>query len=256
MARYGIRDIVDVTIKDFATGKPVLYLSSLKSSELSTAVATAYAKGGHGSPKIIAWDGEREEKYKFTDALITPEGLGLLFGSTPSIGAVTARHTEALVVSGNSITLSKTPLGTVGLNKWLFLSPDGASLGTELTYAATPATPTASEYGTITTNSIKVTQADGTIIIASYDYTSAATTKTITIDSTKFPKTVEIIGETFFRNESGVDVPAQLKIFKGKLIFNGTITMNADGDPSTFDFEVECLKAVGKTNMVDLYIFE
>ena len=255
MGRYGIRDILDVTILDYTTKKPVMYLTSLKSSNLESKSETVYARGGRGNPKLIGWDSSRDETFKFQDALISPEGLALLFGSTLSEGALTVTKTETLVVNeDNEITLSHTPLGTNGADKFFFISEDGTSLGEEQVYAATAATGKYQITGSTVTFFTDVPE--GTFIVAKYKYTSAATTKTISIDAQLFPKTYTIIGEAFFRLETGVDVPCEFVIHKGKIMPDNTITLANTGDPSVFDFTVDALKAIGSSKMVDIHIFE
>jgi len=191
----------------------------------------------------------------FEDALISPEGMALLFGSTPVTGATTISTTEVLTVAtGNVITLSHTPLGINGADKFFFTTADGASLGVEHVYASTPATGKYQITGTTVTFFTDVPA--GTLIIATYDYTSAATTKKIKIDSDKFPGTYEITGECFFRLESGIDVPANFAIRKAKILPGFTITMAPSGESSVFSFSADVLKGTGTNNMVEINILE
>lgn len=72
----------------------------------------------------------------------------------------------------------------------------------------------------------------------------ATTTKavtTLTVDAENFGGTYYIEAETLFRDEAtGSDFPATFIIPKGKIQGNFTFNMAATGDPSTFDFTIDC----------------
>ena len=58
-----------------------------------------------------------------------------------------------------------------------------------------------------------------------------------------------IEASTLFRDEAtGKDLPAEFIIPRGKIQSNFTFTMGASGDPSTFDFKVDCFPAYTKFN--------
>ena len=58
----------------------------------------------------------------------------------------------------------------------------------------------------------------------------------VTISPDTFPGTYRVIGDTFMRAEkSGKDEPFQFVINKAKVLSNVTITLEAEGDPSTFE---------------------
>ena len=44
-SRFGVREIVNVTLRSLTTGKPILYLDSLKVSNLDTTANRVYARG-------------------------------------------------------------------------------------------------------------------------------------------------------------------------------------------------------------------
>lgn len=69
------------------------------------------------------------------------------------------------------------------------------------------------------------------------------------IDADSFAGYYYIEASTLFRDEAtGVDMPAEFVIPRGKIQTNFTFTMAASGDPSTFTFTVDCFPAFTKFN--------
>jgi hypothetical protein len=254
--RYGSREICNVVLKTIDTGKPFLYLESLKVSSLDVGATTVYARGSRGNPKLLGWSADKESTFKMEDALISPESLAALAGTTVTTGAREVHKKEVLTVTtGNKITLSETPLGTNGDRKFFFTTTDGSSIGAEHTYAAEAAT---TKYQISAKEVTLYTDVPvGTLIIADYYYTSDATTKNIKIQSDKFPSYFKLEGETLWKRESdGVDVPALYTMDKVKLQDSFSIAMEATGDPKTFAFNVDVFKSPTSTDMVNIDILE
>ena len=69
------------------------------------------------------------------------------------------------------------------------------------------------------------------------------------IDAENFAGYYYIEASTLFRDEeTGVDLPAEFIIPRGKIQSNFTFTMAASGDPSTFTFTIDCMPAYTKFN--------
>lgn len=69
------------------------------------------------------------------------------------------------------------------------------------------------------------------------------------IDAKTFAGYYYIEASTLFRDEAtGVDLPAEFIIPRGKIQSNFTFTMAASGDPSTFTFTIDCFPAYTKFN--------
>lgn len=67
-------------------------------------------------------------------------------------------------------------------------------------------------------------------------------TNVITIDAKSFPNSYIILGTTVLRPlEGGDDKPFGFIIPKGKINVGGTLTMEAEGDPSTFEMSIKAL---------------
>ena len=73
---------------------------------------------------------------------------------------------------------------------------------------------------------------------------SSSNEQSIKIEPEGFNGYYKIVGSTYIRNKStGVDEGFVFMIDKGKVNLGGTLTMEADGDPSTFEMTVKALKA-------------
>lgn len=71
---------------------------------------------------------------------------------------------------------------------------------------------------------------------------------TLTVDAENFGGTFYIEAETLFRDEAtGQDFPATFIIPKGKIQGNFTFNMASTGDPSTFDFTIDCTVGAVRT---------
>lgn len=67
--------------------------------------------------------------------------------------------------------------------------------------------------------------------------------RTIEVDAAHFPGTYKIVGETYARNDAnGEDEFFQFIIYKAKISSENTITLQAEGDPSTFNFNLTVLR--------------
>ena len=74
-------------------------------------------------------------------------------------------------------------------------------------------------------------------------YTVKATTKTITISGDTFPGTYYVTGDTYSRSDvDGKDQFFQFIIPKAKMSAENTITLEAEGDPSTFSMNLTVLR--------------
>ena len=74
-------------------------------------------------------------------------------------------------------------------------------------------------------------------------YTVKATTKTITISGDSFPGTYYVVGDTYARSDiDGRDQFFQFIINKAKVTSENTITLEAEGDPSTFSMNLTVLR--------------
>lgn len=78
---------------------------------------------------------------------------------------------------------------------------------------------------------------------------------TITVDANTFPANYHVVGMTSIRNQAnGVDIPFVFEIPNAKVNVQGTLTMEADGDPTTFEMTMKALKAgTGDSTLVKFH---
>lgn len=275
--------------KYFYEGEPVIYFDSLKTSTLEGAATTVYAQGGRGNARLVAWEGERTVTFTMEDALISPLGLAILTGAG-IVKANTSKpinvHTTATVAISSTadtengyaevdgtdkkeitavyVTEEPTAAGEIylmPLKKGKILSEPiiGTYSGKAETnglYKITVATTNAlnPETNTYTFDSTDVIDIPDAVLV---DFYVAHTTgaQEITIDSKNFAGTYYVEASTLFRDEDGVDHPAEFIIPKAKIQSNFTFTMASSGDPSTFTFTLDAFPGYTKFDPTEEVFF-
>lgn len=272
--KFGVREICDVVLKAKANQKignkifyknePVIYFDTLKTSSMEGAATTVYAQGGRGNARLMAWEGERTLTFTMEDALISPTGFAILSGAglidASEEKSIKVHTTETVIVDtdGNIYVAEKPYIGDAGAD-WIYVmkTDDNGNPNTEpyiYTSTATSETvgkgwllSTASAEGRknpITGTAVTYTPDEdapvaGDIVLV--DYYTAKSTGAYQIDITpdKFGGYYYLEASTLFRDENGVDMPAEFVIPKCKIQSNFTFTMASSGDPSTFTFTID-----------------
>lgn len=249
MSKYGVKEVMDVTVYDLTTGKPVLYLDTLKMSGLENAADSADARGGKGNPKLLSWEFNRTASLKLQDALMSMKSFALMTGTTVGENQNSDIYVrELLTVNGSQqVVLANTPKS--GATITVYKVSEGEE-GTEQT-AGNPGT-TQNTYSisaaTLTFNATSCPE--GTEVLVYYIRTVSGTT-TLKIESDNFPGFYRIVGDTVIRNNStGTDEDFQVIIDKCKFKSNFSMSFQAEGDPSVFDMEVEVFRISDGTDMV------
>ena len=211
------------TINDDGTpGNPVLYLDSLKVSTIEQTAETVYAQGGKGNPRLIGWDFGKEITLSLEDALFSPKSMAVMFGNG------TVKH-----ASGN-YTIKKTIMftGKTVPTKWTDAN------GKEQTIGIENATITDETGATVESSAL---QDNGRYF---YTFEVKVAGQEVVVGPNTFPGTYYITGDTYARSEiTGEDEYFQFIIPKGKVTSENTITMEAEGDPSVFNLNVDVLRA-------------
>lgn len=225
LARYGIKEVADVTFykinDDGTAGAPVLYLDTLKVSTIEQTAENTSARGGKGNPELIMWDYGKEITVTLEDALFSAKSMAMMYGVDMEDEQAFAEETKVLK------TWKKSQIGADGK---FYIN------GQEVT----PASP-------------KYYKADGTEATAGtdgkptdYAYVTGEITvegQKIVISSDKFPGTYYVTGDTYARSETtGEDEFFQFIIPKAKMQSEVTLTMEAEGDPSTFNMTLKVLR--------------
>lgn len=220
--RYGIKEVADVTFykiqPDGSIGAPVLYLDTLKVSTIEQTAENTSARGGKGNPELITWDYGKEITVTLEDALFSAKSMAIMFGSVDTDG-------DAVLDSSASILKTVRKADVTGGK----VTIHGESI-------------------TIPTEGTSYYNADGTTgSSTSYDYVTfplnVKDVSVINISAETFPGTYYITGDTYARRETdGLDEFFQFIIPKAKVQSEVTLTMEAEGDPSTFSMNLRVLR--------------
>ena len=225
--KYGIKEVADVTFYEIAEGgvpgAPVLYLDTLKVSTIEQTAENTSARGGKGNPELIMWDYGKEITVTLEDALFSAKSMALMYGIEPkedsedfsSITHVLKTVRKADVIDASHFRINGQSAEVEGVS-----------------YYDAYNKPVSAESGQV----------------PSSDYVYAtgklkATGQQIVISSDKFPGTYYITGDTYARSDAtGNDEFFQFIIPKAKMQSEVTLTMEAEGDPSTFNMNLKVLR--------------
>jgi hypothetical protein len=269
--KFGVREITDVVFKATSTGQklgsvtygqydPILFFDSAKTSTVESAVATVYAQGGRGNPRLLAWDGDKTVTFMFEDALMSRAQFAALSGAglttsqtiqmhlTEKATAFVTGSTATITVSNINGTLSNTSSAFV---KILNLDDQGDIV------SLVPATVTVSASKSNTTVSDVVVTALTANVSSSVlvDFYIGQTGSRNTIDAENFAGYYYVEANTLFRGTDGKDYPAQFTIPKAKVQSNFTFTMAPTGDPSTFTFMLDAFPAATRFDSTKNVLF-
>lgn len=256
-------------------GDIVLFLDTLKVSTIETTAENVAAQGGWGNPKLVQWDYGKEINITLEDALMSLESLRFMMGGAikrtsddEGKAKIVVHHTEEVTAYAETETGSG---GTEVVNVYV-PAPKDHITGTPLYPAATAGHPiklinltkgyrTQINTGTMTAKNTVIFKnpkaglgkdgeqpVDGDKIRIFWDeIVDAENTNEdaveVTISPDTFPGTYKVVGDTLIRSEkTGRDEPFQFIINKAKVQSNVTLTLQAEGDPSTFEMTLNVLR--------------
>lgn len=198
-------------------GVPVLYLDTLKVSTIEQTAENTSARGGKGNPELVSWDYGKEITLTLEDALFSAKSMALMYG-------VDIKDTGDF---GEETTILKTiPASEVTTDGKIKINGQDVEV-TELKYYD-------AEGKDVTSDKTGAVYATGKITVSG---------QKIVISSDKFPGTYYITGDTFARSEkTGKDEFFQFIVPKAKMQSEVTLTMEAEGDPSTFNMSLKVLR--------------
>jgi len=250
MAKYGAKEVMDITFYDTVTLKPVLYLDTLKITNLENNADEAVARGGKGNPELLSWDFNRTSTVAVQDALMSMKSFGLMSGVDPVVKTEYIHKREVHVVATGTVTIAETPVVDSSHIMAVYKLEDGEE-GVELT--VDPTTPVVDSKYTISGNVLSFDAGNnGDSMIVYYQYEHASAT-VLEIRSDAFPGYYKMIGDTVIRNASnGQDESFQVVINKCKIQPTNTITFQAEGDPSVFDMNLKVFKEDDSSKMITM----
>jgi len=274
--KYGIKEVANVYFEaledDVAAGvykgDIVLFLDTLKVSTIETTAENTAAQGGWGNPKLVQWDYGKEINITLEDALMSLESLRFMLGGAIKQSkdtSVLVRYTDEVVCeTGGKVPqpvidgVTLTPTASEGHPIKLINLTTGAR--TQLTSGSIDGTKAITFHNPklIGSPDVDTVKGDHIRIFWEEEVTSASTADAVevTISPDTFPGTYRVVGDTFMRSEStGKDEPFQFVINKAKVQSNVTLTLQAEGDPTTFEMTLNVLRSTndkGENEMMKL----
>lgn len=249
MGRFGIKEVCDVSFYSLSTNLPVLYLDTLKMSDVENKATTTFAQGGRGNPRILSWDFDRQITFKCQDALLSLQSLAVLAGNSSSTGVQNIFYREVLTVAtssvggDNKVTLTNVPVNSTSVSLWTSLD-GGKSQSAQITGISLNGSEV--DFPNTTPNA-----AVGSQVIAFYQYSSSASAQQLIFTSDAFPGYYKIVGDTLYRDEqTGNDEALQIVLPKAKLDPTFTLTLRPDGNPTVLDFTLEVFKDTSTDEML------
>ena len=257
LERYGIKEVADVTFYEIdskgAPSAPVLYLDTLKVSTIEQSAESTDATGGKGNPPLISWDYGKEINVTLEDALFSVKSLAVMFG-----GQVDVNDTTQEVLK--TVPAAQVKKGTnklfVTINGTSLYIPNGKALGFKYNGASIS---NGVQVGIATADGVTAffdaTTGKPNFDFLTFDLLDAVTSDAgstaqtvkgleIEIKADQFPGTYYITGDTYARNQvNGQDEFFQFIIPRAKVQPTDlSLTMEAEGDPSTFSMTLKVLR--------------
>jgi len=269
--KFGVREITDVVFKATSAGQklgsvtygqydPILFFDSAKTSTVESAVATVYAQGGRGNPRLLAWDGDKTVTFMFEDALMSRAQFAALSGAGLTTSQTIQMHlTEkaTAVVSGSTATITLTNIsGNMSNTSSTFVKILNLDNQGDIV-SLVPSTVTLSvSKANLTVSSVTITASTSSVSSSVLvDFYVGQTGSRNTIDAENFAGYYYVEANTLFRGTDGKDYPAQFTIPKAKVQSNFTFTMAPTGDPSTFTFTLDAFPAVTRFDSAKNVLF-
>ena len=283
--KYGIKEVANVYFEalddDPAAGvykgDIVLFLDTLKVSTIETTAENTAAQGGWGNPKLIQWDYGKEINLTLEDALLSLESLRFMLGGAikrpKSTDKVLVRHTEEVVCTTGGVVpkpkdhltgVELTPVASYGHPIRLINLTTGSRTqlvvdtenGAEKTIDGTKAINFVNPAIQGSSNAVATQAGDHVRIFWEVEIANDEGQETaieVTISPDTFPGTYKVVGDTFMRSEkTGKDEPFQFIINKAKVQSEVTITLEAEGDPSTFEMTLNVLRSTNESGQNEM----
>ena len=250
--KYGIREICDVVLKAkadnteignkvFAKGQPVLYFDTLKTSSMEGAATTVYAQGGRGNSRLVAWEGERTVTFTMEDALISDMGLAVLIGAglidLDDANNKTEKiyvHSTAKFAKGSTFKVDEL----VDTNNVWAMEMDEKDNILKTTALAASAVANGTNAGP-STFTYTITETKAVKVMFDFYVIKSKGSRQIEITPDKFGGNYYLEASTLFRDQNGVDMPAEFIIPNCKVQSNFNFSLASTGDPSTFTFTLD-----------------
>ena len=268
---YGIKEVANVYFEaltddtklgsNIKAGDIVLYLDTLKVSTVEITAENVSAQGGWGNPKLITWDYGKDINVTLEDAVVTFEELRIMLGAKLKESAKEAVtvHMSAefeVVEEGEGSSAKKNlrclktdkdgkilPNPTVAvkyIDRKNGLRGQAAKIDDLFTAEVKDGEEVTTPAGAFANHEV------GARVMLFWEEVRSGETGDqaveLVISPSTFPGTYKVVGDALIRNEKGEDEAFQFVIKKAKMLSEVTLTMQAEGDPSTFNMTLNVLR--------------
>lgn len=277
--RYGIKEVANVyfealegDLDGITAGDIVLYLDTLKVSTIETTAENVSAQGGWGNPKLVTWDYGKEINITLEDAVISWEEMRILLGAQLNKGSqatpITIRKNAEVTFSSVAewkpenlcykgaeadkyaglTNRGKHNLPTTAPTDFKWVDLTRGERGNQSDFMTKA--PTAADFRDEGNNPRKIRVR---IFWEDTTTTESQEAAELVISPDRYPGTYRVVGDALIRSEkTGNDEAFQFVINKAKLLSEVTLTMQAEGDPSTFNMTLNVLRDAEGGNMMSL----
>lgn len=256
MARFGVKEVADVTFYDM-NDLPVLYLDTLKLTNLSNEAERTFIRGGRSNSILMAFDYNRTATFEIQDALLNPKTIALQSGvelvkTSQSIHKRESLTAQTITPSGGGATVTgikfaETPTATVRV----YESANGYDQDPTGVITVAPASVLIDVDGD--PYYVPAGAVVGDKYIVYYMFASGTETEMMTIKSDAFSGTYKIVGDTVVTNYETKELESfQIVIYQARINSAFEITMEAEGDPSVFDMTIDIMKPDDHNRMIEM----
>ena len=223
------REVARLTLKDYTTGIPFLYIPYGQVVTTEHSGDTVYARGDWNNGIKAAFNGNRAAQLSLETTVFDYKLIAFLAGTSVSTGTTNIFKREVLKATGTesvTIALSETPV-TDSITVFPIAKDCDSTSKMVITVADKSVTLTAGV-------------ADDSYVAYYYTATAANDFESVTFNSTKFPAACKMSGLTKVKDTDGnKDKYEYMEVYNAQAQAGFNITMNNDGDPSsmtvTFD---------------------
>lgn len=260
--KFGIVTVVNATFYEVDGRRPLISFDTLKMSNITSEGQQKEIRGGQGAELLLQYDFGRTANIEITDALVSMGSLEYLFGGSLTANGTTfqaLRRVEAVIGATPDEVPSAAVPGAMTLAgghvKAILIKTDGRRY--EFPAAgATLYTNIAGLNSALASHTPGAETGDKIIVWYQQELTAAnepdddgdpSAIKQMILKASDFPPTVRLVGETVVLDaDKGRKIAFQIEVPKFKLNANFTLSFDAEGDPSVFDFSGVALSHNGE----------
>ena len=238
MRNFASREVCNLEIVDYRTGKPVLHVDYANTTATEVTAENVPAYGGWNRPSRVIFTGKKEGKFTIETQLRSFELYRLITGTEIENTATFIEREELTGDTNGVLTLSKTPIADT---IFVFAADDDCGSALTVTLDGVDLKNPANSADLVV----------GSKYIVYYQARITENVQKININTRSFPRAVKIFGETLMKTEDDELLPYRLVVYKATPVPSITLEHSNDGDPATMTIEFD-MSADKDGSMLDL----